>query len=399
MFESMQNVSLAALIVSSHCLLLAIALFFSYSGHRLANRILSALLFIEAIRLFCIFVVSETKDFDSHFINQLILLRLTYGPLLYLYTRTVIEDSPGIRRKDMIHLVPFFGVGVLAYLNQQLSYVVSLETQALSVGVIILISFIAYSAVCIYKVKQHKNKIIHQLSAIEEVSLNWLRLLSIYLMVVASCYALFAICYPFLPYGLGQMLVMTLVTGGLFCYLFAFLGLKQRPIYENLPTPMSMLREERIDGLGNKTFDSANENESDIADTGVAHAKNPKYSSSDLSRADAEHFYKQLLQLMEDEKIYLVNGLKIQQLANKIGLHVPQISQIINQCSGANFYDFVNNYRVEAAMKILRSSSREKLSMISMAEQVGFNSTSTFYKHFKKMTGCSPKQYVRALSE
>lgn len=73
------------------------------------------------------------------------------------------------------------------------------------------------------------------------------------------------------------------------------------------------------------------------------------------------------------------------------------ISLTINQSTGQNFVDFINEYRVEAfKMKIMEERAKS-YTMVAIAERCGFKSSSTFYAAFKKHTGMTPKQYKDAL--
>ena len=57
-----------------------------------------------------------------------------------------------------------------------------------------------------------------------------------------------------------------------------------------------------------------------------------------------------------------------------------------------NFYDFINGYRLAYAEELLRSAECN-LSQEDIAQQVGFNSISTFRRAFQKKYGMTPKKY------
>jgi AraC-like DNA-binding protein len=50
---------------------------------------------------------------------------------------------------------------------------------------------------------------------------------------------------------------------------------------------------------------------------------------------------------------------------------------------------------VEAAIKLMQSDSRSREAILDIALEVGFNSTSTFYSAFRKVTGQTPGSYRR----
>jgi len=52
-------------------------------------------------------------------------------------------------------------------------------------------------------------------------------------------------------------------------------------------------------------------------------------------------------------------------------------------------------YRVEEAKRIIREDREAKLTVEDIAEQVGYNSKSSFNTVFKKQTGRTPSEFRR----
>ena len=69
----------------------------------------------------------------------------------------------------------------------------------------------------------------------------------------------------------------------------------------------------------------------------------------------------------------------------------------VNKKVGKNFYDFVNQYRLEEFKRLLSDPKNRNLTLLSLAIDCGFNSKSSFNRHFKKVTGQTPSQYFAAL--
>lgn len=90
------------------------------------------------------------------------------------------------------------------------------------------------------------------------------------------------------------------------------------------------------------------------------------------------------------EQVYLDNELSLGKLAALCGMSTHQASAAINQCSGSNFYDWVNSYRVYAAQQALIHTN---IQVAKVCYEVGFNSKSTFNAAFKKISGCTPTEY------
>ena len=63
-----------------------------------------------------------------------------------------------------------------------------------------------------------------------------------------------------------------------------------------------------------------------------------------------EHM-KRICQLMEERKLYLNSGLKIQDIAAEMGVHPNIVSAAINS-QGTTFSQFVNDYRIEYAKRL-----------------------------------------------
>ena len=97
---------------------------------------------------------------------------------------------------------------------------------------------------------------------------------------------------------------------------------------------------------------------------------------------------------MRDEQAYLDYDLQLTQLATAIGGSTKELSQAINQASGENFYDFVNNYRIEEAKSLLISQPLRAVQDIGLA--AGFLNRATFYRQFKKRVGMTPAQYRKS---
>lgn len=100
-----------------------------------------------------------------------------------------------------------------------------------------------------------------------------------------------------------------------------------------------------------------------------------------------------LKEYMSLEKPYLNPSLSIKNLAYGLGLNSREVSVLINQNLHQHFFDFVNEYRIEDAKKILQDPDRKKFTVLEILYEVGFNSKSSFNTAFKKHTGLTPTQF------
>jgi AraC-like DNA-binding protein len=120
-----------------------------------------------------------------------------------------------------------------------------------------------------------------------------------------------------------------------------------------------------------------------------------KYQKNPLQTEKAEQIASNLIKIMEEEKLYLINGIKLDVIAQHLSTSTNNVSQILNQNLKVNFYDFINHYRVDEAKRLMHDPVQRKLTLLAIAMNAGFSSKSTFNKVFKEYTNTTPSQYYR----
>lgn len=98
--------------------------------------------------------------------------------------------------------------------------------------------------------------------------------------------------------------------------------------------------------------------------------------------------------LMDVEQVYLEPELTLTELAKKAGTNASVLSKVINKTYGLNFSDYVNKYRVDQVIRLMNGPEYQNFTLLTLAYQAGFNSKSTFNRAFKKATGMIPKAYL-----
>lgn len=126
-------------------------------------------------------------------------------------------------------------------------------------------------------------------------------------------------------------------------------------------------------------------------------ARKDKYQNRKLSEDDAGAILNSLNQAMHDQQLYLNPNLSLALLAKKVGGLQTTVSQVINDNLGKSFNLYINEFRIQHAKNLLINESH--LNMELVAERSGFNSNSTFFAAFKKITGQTPASYRAAHSE
>ncbi|WP_164545451.1 helix-turn-helix domain-containing protein [Paenibacillus albus] len=79
-------------------------------------------------------------------------------------------------------------------------------------------------------------------------------------------------------------------------------------------------------------------------------------------------------------------------IAGKLNISSGYLSTYFKEMTGANFVDYVNEFRIKQAKDLLLQS---ELKIQDIALKAGYNTLSSFNRTFKKITGVTPTQYRR----
>ena len=96
---------------------------------------------------------------------------------------------------------------------------------------------------------------------------------------------------------------------------------------------------------------------------------------------------------VKENRYYEDPELTLGLLAEKLDLHTHELSRILNMALKKNFYDFVNEYRVQEVITKMQDVANNHLTLMGIAYDSGFNSKSAFHRIFKERTGKSPAEY------
>jgi AraC-like DNA-binding protein len=100
--------------------------------------------------------------------------------------------------------------------------------------------------------------------------------------------------------------------------------------------------------------------------------------------------------LMLVTKPYKKADLTVSDLAELLGTRAHVLSRVINDNFSKNFRDFVNTYRIEEFIRLANTKEYKHYTFLALAQEVGFNSKSTFNLAFKKLTNQSPREYFKS---
>jgi AraC-like DNA-binding protein len=116
-----------------------------------------------------------------------------------------------------------------------------------------------------------------------------------------------------------------------------------------------------------------------------------KYKGSTIAPEIQRALLEKLSRVMTEQKHFLKPDFSLPELAQQLGTTVHTLSQVINEGLNKSFFEMLATYRVEEAKRLLKEKTNIKVEEI--AEQVGYNSKSSFNTAFKKITGLTPSEY------
>ncbi len=106
-----------------------------------------------------------------------------------------------------------------------------------------------------------------------------------------------------------------------------------------------------------------------------------------------------LRKAMEAGVYYRDAELSLASLAEALDMHPHELSRIINAAFGKSFNDFINEYRIREVTRKMQDPAYDRLTLLGIALDAGFNSKATFNRTFRQMTGKSPKEYKNGLKK
>ena len=312
------------------------------------------------------------------------------APLLYFYVVLITEPVQKYKPWFWLLTIPFF-IFLSYYLatyyflpiDKKVEYFYLATTKPWAMiyagEFFLVLSGPFYSVLGLFRLKRHTKNIEGNFSYTTGINLSWLKTILIAIVavnVIGVLLNIFSDFYPLFTYQTADNLMNSLNV--LLILFIGYYGFKQTLIYPSDKATSELMLKEQFAGInliGNSET-------------------SPKYIKSGLQKNDVDIYYSSLIQLMDSEKLFLDSRLSIKTVADKLGISVNHLSQVINQQSGKNFFKFINEYRVEGAKKLLLDQSNKKYTILAIAYDCGFNSKSSFNTIFKQYTGKTPSDFM-----
>ncbi|NVO20182.1 MAG: AraC family transcriptional regulator [Bacteroidetes bacterium] len=337
-------------------MVLLMLFFNSRKNRNSSNKILSLILLVYSMQICSIVFMSVfPQDFLEHYnlfpavCNQFALL---FGPLLFFYSKAIINIQ--LKRWDLLHFAPF--VMMILYMTVR---------EILDPGYLFWFSpFRLYSSGLI---------LVHGLIYILITLVGIARKASIYREYISQTRDL-KILYGLLLVGFISLWVLKFNT-------FLFMDIWRR--YKLCPFTMSLYFIAGFLFFNILVYFALIKPE-------LFNWKK-KYRNTNIAQGKRQQIIDELKRLLEIEKVYSDSSVTLTVLANRAGISVPYLSQIINEEFKVSFSDFINSYRIKEAETLL-SETHHKFTIQQIMYDVGFNSKSAFNNAFRKYCGCTPTE-------
>jgi AraC-like DNA-binding protein len=370
----MMKMPMEFLIVSSFSInLFCMALLLSKTKLSLADRILTLWLLLIACNLAAIWVVERSlEDQFSALLYLSECIGLLHGAVLWQYTLALTQPHLPLQLLRQGHFIPF----ILALLLVSILPNQPILNQILAAAG--LLSMVIYAMAILRQLNRHEKQAAQLFSYVESVRLRWLRHTIYYMMAMLVIGLVSQLLFAFTSIQLAHygnwytnLFLSTII------WLISFHGVRQHaifsphwPVVGPVPSPAESLSEGTV-------------------------SSGAKYQHSGLTAEESARMLIVVREVMARERPYLDPELSLYKLAELTDMPPNHLSQVINSQAHQNFFDFVNQYRVEAFKEAIARGAARQFTLMALAFEVGFNSKSSFNRAFKKFTGKTPQQYLQ----
>lgn len=322
---------------------------------------------------------------------------LFVGPLLYFYVKSLTNFKFRFTKTDWLHFVPgllylFWSIIVVVVdklilkkyflMNGRFDpdfddWYVSLQK----------LSIIIYLVLAIRYYRQYRRYVFFEMSFFEAASLKWLRNFLVAFGVMTL-----------LPWVLDLLdqfeFFQKLNYKGSWFYFFSYAIVVYYIAingYNATSIPLKRLDfiPELLINYESPRLLTAPQTVTEDASFEVVEKPGPRHEDELLAAWKAK-----LSDYLETNKVYEEPELTLSELARRLSTNSSVLSKVVNQGFGMSFNDFINQFRINEVIKLLKKGEHKKQTLLGIAFDCGFNSKATFNRAFKKMTGLSPKDWL-----
>lgn len=365
---------------------LIIALLIYHKKKRnISDRILIAWVLNFALHFAILFFIEKISIMHKTNLGLLLgIVLVSHTPFLYIYTKSLTDRNFSINFKTLSHFGVIF-IYVVAFIpnllmspEERLNLVYKKEGipyQAFLPMFTLLFCQVYFLIRTIVILLKHQYNIKSEFSYEERINLLWIRRIVYGFSLI--------ILLSFIAYALVSAKIISIyhMDSSITCvnmllfFFIAYNGYQQKSVYG----PDHVIEPKGAEKNKDRSFTAEADTESIPENKEKNKKMHPKIE--------------ELEKIMTNEKLYLDPELNIGNLANQLGIHSHQLSKIINTELNKNFFEFVNEFRVEEFKRLVTNPENKNISILGLALDAGFNSKATFNRIFKNATGLTPSLF------
>lgn len=353
-------------------LLLAMFLLTVKTERKLENRLFAAFLIINAIDISGLFMhlFVDSYNLKAFKISAYLLVM----PLFYLYVNAVCYADFTLKRKHLLHLIPFIVVNLILVPRLYLAEGAAKEAffkvmwhspEMFFYQAIGELQFFFYIVAVFLVLKKHKKIYLENYTNPNTLLYKWISQLTKTFLFLH----VFIVLKNIVRYTQDKDLfiwlniVMGTVVLLVACW-FVLKTLNHPELFRRINSTIQPVK--------------------DFAATPETEHKTDEAKKNQIE---------QLKSFMVEKEPFLNPSLTIHELADQVKIPVRELSLLINHHINQHFFDFVNEYRIKKAMTILKDSAKKEYTVLEILYEVGFNSKSSFNTSFKKYTNQTPTAF------
>ena len=348
---------------------------------REANKVLAGTL-LSFLLLFLTYASSYLKwDFLTTIVSPLgIIITFALGPFIFQYIKSIYTATINFKRfaRDLFP----FGIAFVIYSVPQYIFGPSLDDKTIVFQIIsMLIPFLGVLYLAYYLflshrlLKRYRKLVKNNYSNINTLDLKWLSIWTrgfVLFLIIDMISGVLIVAYP---------IDSTLVYANLFYFVLliwylGYYGINQLQVFLVNDTPLESVE---------KNLSSQK--------------KTKAVSFFDCESQEFTELKTQLEIIFTEQELFKRQHLSLKETADILDISDKKLSHLLNICLASNFYEYVNTHRVKNFRKELEAGASEKLTLLAIAFDSGFNSKATFNRVFKQQVGMTPVEFKKQFNK
>lgn len=118
-------------------------------------------------------------------------------------------------------------------------------------------------------------------------------------------------------------------------------------------------------------------------------------SATQPGEGTEEPIFARLTTLMKEQQLYTNPQINRDLVAEAIGTNRTYLTEAIKEATGYSFNEYITRLRLSYARTLIEQQANTAMDINSIVLESGFNSRSTFFRHFKEKYDMTPEEYRR----